>query len=54
MSSKESNSVIEYRNRNEGFKKVEELSLAGISNKQYEEIKDLVTILPYAPIKQKQ
>ncbi len=53
MSSKESNSVIEYRNRNEGFKKIEELSLAGISNKQYEEIKDLVTVLPYLPIKTK-
>ncbi len=51
MSAKESNSIIEYRKRNEGFKKIEEISLAGISNKQYEEIKDLVTVLPYLPIK---
>jgi len=51
MSAKESNSIIEYRNRNEGFKKIEEISLAGISNKQYEEIKDLVTVLPYLPVK---
>lgn len=53
MSVREANSVIEYRNRNEGFKKVEELSLAGISKEQYEEIKDLVTVLPYIPLKKK-
>lgn len=47
MSAKEANSIIEYRKRNEGFDKVEEMSLAGIEKKQYEEIKDLVTVLPY-------
>lgn len=47
MSAREANSVIEYRNRNEGFKKIEELSLAGIDKPQYDEIKDMITVLPY-------
>ncbi|MBM2837863.1 MAG: helix-hairpin-helix domain pair protein [Deltaproteobacteria bacterium] len=51
MSAKEANSIIEYRKRNEGFDKVEELLLAGIEKKQYEEIRDLVTILPYVTTK---
>lgn len=51
MSAKEANSIIEYRKRNEGFDKVEELLLAGIEKKQYEEIRDLVTILPYVATK---
>lgn len=51
MSAKEANSIIEYRKRNEGFHKVEDILLAGIEKKQYEEIRDLVTILPYQPAK---
>lgn len=51
MSAKEANSIIEYRNRNKGFNKVEELLLAGIEKKQYEEIRDIVTILPYVKTK---
>jgi DNA uptake protein ComE-like DNA-binding protein len=51
MSVKEANSIIEYRKRNEGFDKVEEMLLAGIEKKQYEEIRDLVTILPYVATK---
>jgi competence protein ComEA len=53
MSAGEARLIIEYRERNEGFKKVEDMHLAGISVQQYEEIKDLVTVLPYVAVKGK-
>lgn len=51
VSAREANSIIEYRNRNEGFKKIEELTLAGTDKAQYDEIKDMITVLPYVPLK---
>lgn len=51
VSAKEANSIIEYRIKNEGYDKVEEILLAGIEKKQYEEIRELVTILPYQSTK---
>lgn len=53
MSAKEANLIIEHRKRNEGFDKVEDLLLTGIEKKQYDEIVDVVTVLPYLPINKK-
>lgn len=51
ISEKEASSIIEYRRRNEGFKKIEDIPLAGIISIKYEEIKDMITVLPYVPLK---
>lgn len=53
ISEKDANSIIGYRKRNKGFKKIEELSLAGISREKFEEIKDLVTVLEVEPVKER-
>lgn len=54
ISEKEASSIIEYRDRSEGFEKVEDIPFAGIDLEQYDEIKDLITLLPYEPLKKKQ
>lgn len=53
ISEKDANVVIEYRKKNKGFKKIEELKLAGIGKEKFEEIKDLITVLELKPIKGK-
>ncbi len=45
ISEKDANAVIEYRKKNRGFKKIEEIKLAGIGKEKFEEIKDLITAL---------
>lgn len=54
ISEKDANAVIEYRKKNRGFKKIEEIKLAGIGKEKFEEIKDLITALELKPIKEKQ
>ncbi|MBI5286600.1 MAG: ComEA family DNA-binding protein [Deltaproteobacteria bacterium] len=53
ISERDANAIIEYRKRNKGFKKIEEISLAGISREKFEEIKDLITVLELEPAKER-
>lgn len=52
ISEKEASLIIEYRDKSDGFEKVEDIPFAGIDIEQYDEIKDLITLLPYQPLKQ--
>lgn len=45
ISEKDTFAIIEYRKKNKGFKKIEEIKLAGIGKGKFEEIKDLITVL---------
>lgn len=45
ISERDASAIIEYRKKNKGFKKIEEIKLAGIDKKKFEEIKDLITVL---------
>lgn len=45
ISEKDAYAIIEYRKKNKGFKKIEEIKLAGISKEKFEEIKGLITII---------
>ena len=45
ISEKDTFAIIEYRKKNKGFKKIEEIKLAGIGKEKFEEIKDLITVL---------
>lgn len=53
ISEKDAFAVIEYRKKNKGFKKVEEIQLAGIGRQKFDEIKDLITVLELNPMKGK-
>lgn len=54
ISEKDASAIIEYRKKNKGFKKIEDIKLAGISKEKFKEIKDLITVLELKPIKGKQ
>lgn len=53
ISDKDAYAIIEYRKKNKGFKKIEDVKLAGVSKEKFEEIKDLITVLELKPIKAK-
>ena len=54
ISEKDAFAIIEYRKKNRGFKKIEEIKLAGVGKEKFEEIKDLITVLELKPTKGKQ
>ncbi|OGP10883.1 MAG: hypothetical protein A3G39_09655 [Deltaproteobacteria bacterium RIFCSPLOWO2_12_FULL_43_16] len=45
ISEKDAYAIIEYSKKNKGFKKIEEIKLAGISKEKFEEINGLITII---------
>lgn len=53
ISDKDAYAIIEYRKKNKGFKKAEELKLAGVSKEKFDEIRDLITVLEFKAVKGK-
>lgn len=53
ISEKDAYAIVEYRKKNNGFKKVADIALAGISKEKFDEIKDLITVLELKAVKAK-